>query len=210
MKVLIINGSPRKNGNTNTALLEMIKIFNQENIETELIQVGHLTLSGCVSCGYCHKNGQCIKNDLVNEVNKKFEEADGLVIASPVYFASPNGTLLAFLDRLFYSARFDKTMKVGASVVCCRRGGASSSFDVLNKYFTISSMPVVSSTYWNSIHGRKINEAIYDEEGLLTMRTLARNMSFLIKAISEYKKTNSLPVKEERVYTNFIKNIDEN
>ena len=210
MKVLIINGSPRKNGNTNTALQEMIKIFNQENIETELIQVGHLTLSGCVSCGYCHKSGQCIKNDLVNEVNKKFEEADGLVIASPVYFASPNGTLLAFLDRLFYSARFDKTMKVGASVVCCRRGGASSSFDVLNKYFTISSMPVVSSTYWNSIHGRKINEAIYDEEGLLTMRTLARNMSFLIKAIAEYKKVNSLPIKEERVYTNFIKNIDEN
>lgn len=208
MKVLIINGSPRKKGNTSTALQEMIKIFDQENIETELIQVGQLPLSGCLGCGYCHKNGCCVKNDLVNEVNKKFEQADGLVIASPVYYASPNGTLLAFLDRLFYSSRFDKTMKVGASVVCCRRGGASSSFDVLNKYFTISSMPVVSSIYWNSIHGGKINEAIYDEEGLSTMRVLARNMSFLIKAIAEYKKNNSLPIKEERVYTNFIRNIN--
>lgn len=209
MKVLLINGSPRVNGNTKIALNEMIKIFEEENIETEIIEIGSKIIQGCLACNYCYKNGKCVKDDIVNEVNKKFEEADGLVIGSPVYYAGANGTLLSFLQRLFYSSNFDKTMKVGCSVVCCRRGGASSTFDILNKFFTISSMPVVSSTYWNSIHGAKEGEASEDLEGLQVMRNLARNMSYLMKAINSYKKDNPLPIKEKRVSTNFIRKLED-
>lgn len=204
MKVLLINGSPRLNGNTSIALNELAKTLNVEGIETETIQIGTKDIRGCIACGTCYKNHKCIFNDNVNEVAPKFEEADGLVIASPVYYASANGTLISFLDRLFYSTNFDKTMKVGASIAVCRRGGASATFDELNKYFTIASMPVVSSQYWNSVHGRKVGEANKDLEGLQTMRTLGRNMAFLIKSIKLGKEKIGMPKKEPGVMTNFI------
>ncbi len=204
MKVLLINGSPRLNGNTSIALNELAKTLNEEGIETEIIQIGTKDIRGCIACGTCYKNHKCIFNDIVNEVAPKFEEADGLVIASPVYYASANGTLISFLDRLFYSTNFDKTMKVGASIAVCRRGGASATFDELNKYFTIASMPVVSSQYWNSVHGRKVGEANKDLEGLQTMRTLGRNMAFLIKSIKLGKEKVGMPKKEPGVMTNFI------
>lgn len=204
MKVLLINGSPRLNGNTSIALNELAKTLNEEGIETETIQIGTKDIRGCIACGTCYKNHKCIFNDIVNEVAPKFEEADGLVIASPVYYASANGTLISFLDRLFYSTNFDKTMKVGASIAVCRRGGASATFDELNKYFTIASMPVVSSQYWNSVHGRKVGEANKDLEGLQTMRTLGRNMAFLIKSIKLGKEKVGMPKKEPGVMTNFI------
>ena len=205
MKVLMINGSPRMDGNTGIALKEMEKVFLQEGIEVETVQVGNQAVRGCVACGYCGKNGKCVFDDIVNELAPKFEEADGLVVASPVYYASANATLVAVLDRLFYSSHFDKTMKVGASVVCARRGGCSATFDELNKYFTISNMPVAPSQYWNSIHGREKGEAVQDEEGKQTMRTLARNMSFLMKSIALGRKQFGLPEKEERVATHFIR-----
>ena len=184
MKVLMINGSPRVDGNTGIALKEMEQVFSQEGIEVETVQVGNQAVRGCMACGYCGKNGKCVFDDVVNELAPKFEEADGLVVASPVYYASANATLIAVLDRLFYSTHFDKTMKVGASVACARRGGCSATFDELNKYFTISNMPVAPSQYWNSIHGREKGEAVWDEEGKQTMRVLARNMSFLMKSIA--------------------------
>lgn len=205
MKVLIINGSPRINGNTRAALDEMIKVFERNEIETELINIASAEIRGCISCGYCKKNGKCVFNDLVNELAVKFEEADGLVVGSPVYYASANGTLVSLLDRLFHSTSFDKTMKVGAAVVAARRGGLSSTFDQLNKYFTISGMPVASSQYWNDVHGQAPNEAKDDLEGMQTMRTLAENMSFLLKCIKLGKETFSLPAKEKRVSTNFIR-----
>lgn len=205
MKVLMINGSPRVDGNTSIALKEMEQVFLQEGMEVETVQVGNQAIRGCVACGYCGKNGKCIFDDVVNELAPKFEEADGLVVASPVYYASANATLIAVLDRLFYSTHFDKTMKVGASVVCARRGGCSATFDELNKYFTISNMPVAPSQYWNSIHGREKGEAVQDEEGKQTMRTLARNMSFLMKSIALGKEQFGLPEKEERVATHFIR-----
>ena len=205
MKVLMINGSPHKEGNTYIALHEMEKVFGQEQIETELIHVGNKDIRGCVACGVCHKKGACTFDDLVNETAPKFEACDGLVIASPVYYASANATLIAFLDRLFYSTPFDKTMKVGASVVAARRGGLSATFDELNKYFTIAGMPVASSQYWNSVHGRAPGEAAQDAEGLQTMRTLARNMSFLIKSIALGKEKYGLPQKEPAQFTNFIR-----
>ena len=205
MKVLMINGSPRVDGNTSIALKEMEQVFLQEGIEVETVQVGNQAVRGCVACGYCGKNGKCVFDDVVNELAPKFEEADGLVVASPVYYASANATLIAVLDRLFYSTHFDKTMKVGASVVCARRGGCSATFDELNKYFTISNMPVAPSQYWNSIHGREKGEAVQDEEGKQTMRTLARNMSFLMKSIALGKEQFGLPEKEERVATHFIR-----
>lgn len=205
MKVLLINGSPRAKGNTALALGEMEKIFHENGIETEVIQVGNLPIRGCVACGYCMKNGKCFQDDIVNLVAEKFKECDGLVVGSPVYYASANGTLTAFLDRLFYSGAFDKTMKVGAAVVAARRGGLSSTFDQLNKYFTISGMPVASSGYWNSVHGRLQGEAEGDAEGLWTMRTLARNMSFLIKSIALGKEQFGLPEKEAKTATNFIR-----
>ena len=165
MKVLMINGSPRKDGNTSIALEEMRKIFEAENVQVEIVRVGNQAVRGCIACGRCSELGKCVFDDVVNELAPKFEEADGLVVASPVYYASANATLVAVLDRLFYSSHFDKTMKVGASVVCARRGGCSATFDELNKYFTISNMPIASSQYWNSIHGRIQGEADMDEEG---------------------------------------------
>ena len=205
MKVLILNGSPKANGNTAVAIHEMEKIFQENGIETEIVHVGNKNIRGCVACTSCYKTGKCVFDDAVNEIAPKFEEADGLVVASPVYYASANATLIACLDRLFYSTHFDKTMKVGASVVCARRGGCSATFDELNKYFTISGMPVASSQYWNSIHGRMPGEAEMDEEGKQTMRTLARNMIFLIKSIALGKEQFGLPEKEERVATHFIR-----
>ena len=205
MKILMINGSPRKNGNTSIALQEMEKIFVEEGIETETIQIGNQDIRGCIACNRCAEQGKCVFEDAVNEAAPKFEACDGLVVASPVYYASANATLIAFLDRLFYSTHFYKTMKVGASVVTARRGGLSSTFDELNKYFTISGMPVASSQYWNSIHGRQAGEAAQDLEGLQVMRVLARNMSFLIKSIALGKDTYGLPEKEERVSTHFIR-----
>lgn len=205
MKVLLLNGSPRVSGVNGTALQEMVQVFEQNGIETEVVHVGNQAVRGCMACGYCYKNGKCIYDDVVNELAAKFEEADGLVVASPVYYASANATLVAVLDRLFYSSRFDKTMKVGASVVTCRRGGASATFDELNKYFTISGMPVVSSQYWNSVHGNNAEEAVQDEEGLQVVRTLSRNMSFLMKSIALGKEQFGLPEKEKRVATNYIR-----
>lgn len=205
LKVLLLNGSPRPNGNTAIALKEMEKVFNENGVETEIVNVGNRDVRGCVACNGCATKGKCVFDDVVNEIAPKFEEADGLVVASPVYFASANATLIACLDRLFYSTGFDKTMKVGASVVCARRGGCSATFDELNKYFTISGMPVASSTYWNSIHGRTPGEAEQDGEGLFTMRSLARNMTFLMKSIALGKEHFGLPEKEKRVATNFIR-----
>ena len=205
MKVLLINGSPHKNGVTNRILEEVAKPLNEEGIETEIIQVGNQNIGGCLACHYCFKNGKCVKGDIVNEVNEKFKDADGLVIGSPVYYASANGTLISFLDRLFYSSNFDKTMKVGAAVVNCRRGGNASTFDELNKYFTICNMPVVSSQYWNETHGNTVEEVEQDLEGLQTMRTLGRNMAFLIKAIALGKEKYGLPKREKHERTNFIR-----
>lgn len=202
-KVLILNGSPHQNGCTATALDEMIKVFDAEGVETELIQVGSKDIRGCISCNKCAETGKCVFNDMVNELATKFEEADGLVIGSPVYYSSPNGTLIALLDRLFYSSHFSKHMKVGASVVSCRRGGNTASFDVLNKYFTISGMPVASSTYWNQVHGFTADDVKKDLEGLQTMRNLARNMSFMIKAIADAKEKYGYPEVESENFTSF-------
>ena len=204
MKVLMINGSPRENGNTAIALDEMKNVFEAEGVETKIVQVGNKNVRGCVACGRCAKLGKCVFDDVVNELAPEFEEADGLVVASPVYYASANATLVAVLDRLFYSSHFDKTMKVGASIACARRGGCSATFDELNKYFTISNMPVASSQYWNSVHGRLPGEAQQDAEGLQTMRTLARNMTFLMKSIALGKEKYGLPEIEKHIFTNFI------
>lgn len=204
MKVLMLNGSPRKEGNTSIALKEMERVFIQEGIQAEIVHVGNKEIRGCVACNTCRKTGHCVFEDQVNELAGKFQQADGLVVASPVYYASANSTLTACLDRLFYSTSFDKTMKVGASVAVARRGGCSATFDQLNKYFTISGMPVASSQYWNSVHGREKGEAAQDLEGLQTMRVLARNMTFLMKSIALGKETYGLPEKEEHVFTHFI------
>ena len=204
MKVLLINGSPRVGGNTSVALEEMINSFKEEGVETEVVQIGSMDIRGCISCASCAKTGKCVFDDIVNEVAAKFEECDGLVVASPVYYASANATLVALLDRLFYSSGFDKSMKVGASVAVARRGGTSATFDQLNKYFTISGMPLASANYWNSVHGRKVGEAVGDEEGLQTMRVLARNMTFLMKSIALGKETYGLPEKEKKVWTSFL------
>ncbi|MDD6985573.1 MAG: flavodoxin family protein [Eubacteriales bacterium] len=205
MKVLILNGSPKSAGNTAIAIEEMRKVFAEEGVETEIVQVGNKDVRGCIACGRCGELGRCVFDDVVNEIAEKFEKADGLVVASPVYYASANATLIAVLDRLFYSSHFDKTMKVGASVVCARRGGCSATFDELNKYFMISSMPVASSQYWNSIHGRTPGEADEDEEGKQTMRVLAGNMTFLMKSIALGKEKFGLPKTEEREWTHFIR-----
>ena len=204
MKVLMLNGSPRVNGNTSIALEEMKNVFEAEGVEVEIVRVGNQAVRGCVACVRCTELGKCVFDDVVNELALKFEEADGLVVASPVYYASANATLIAVLDRLFYSSKFSKTMKVGASVVCARRGGCSATFDELNKYFTISGMPIASSQYWNSIHGREQGQADMDEEGKQTMRVLARNMTFLMKSIALGKEQFGLPETEERAWTHFI------
>lgn len=204
LKVLILNGSPRVRGNISVAINELTAAFAKEGVDTEVVQVGTKSVRGCIACGRCRENGKCVFDDIVNELAPKFEAADGLIAASPVYYASANATLIACLDRLFFSTPFDKTMKVGASVVCCRRGGASSTFDELNKYFTIAGMPIASSQYWNSIHGLEPGEAAQDGEGLQTMRTLAKNMAFLMKSIALGKEKYGLPEKEEWVGTHFI------
>lgn len=205
MKVLIINGSPRMNGNTTIAVNEMVKIFEAEGVETEAVQIGNKDVRGCIACGSCAEKGKCVFDDVVNELAPKFEAADGLVLATPVYYASANATLIACLDRLFYSTHFDKTMKVGASVAVARRGGCSATFDELNKYFTICNMPVASSQYWNCVHGREKGQANQDLEGLQTMRVLARNMTFLMKSIALGKEQFGLPEKEEWQPTHFIR-----
>mgnify|MGYP002868648325 CR=1 FL=1 len=205
MKVLLLNGSAHKTGNTALALAEMEKIFAEEGIETESIQVGSAQVRGCVGCQSCYRTGKCAFDDLVNETAPKFEAADGLVVGTPVYYASPNGTLLAFLDRLFYSTHFDKTMKVGAGITAARRGGTTAAFDALNKYFAISGMPIATSQYWNNIHGAVPGEAAQDGEGLQIMRTLARNMTFLMRSIALGKERFGLPEKEEYIRTNFIR-----
>ena len=202
-KVLLLNGSAHQHGCTATALDEMIKVFESEGIETELIQVGTKDIHGCIACNKCGETGKCVFDDLVNEVAPKLEAADGLVVGSPVYFASPNGTILSFMDRLFYSTSFSKHMKVGASVVSCRRGGNTASFDVLNKYFTISGMPVASSTYWNQVHGFTAEDVKKDLEGLQTVRNLARNMSFMIKAFADAKEKYGYPEVESGCFTSF-------
>ena len=205
MKVLLINGSPKAKGNTARALREMEQIFSQEGVQVETVHIGAQNIRGCIACGSCFQEGKCVFDDAVNQLSAKFREADGLVVASPVYYASPNATLIALLDRLFYSSRFDKRMKVGASVAVARRGGCSSSFDVLNKYFTISGMPIASSQYWNSVHGSAPGEAEQDAEGLQTMRALARNMTFLMRSIALGKEQFGLPEVEKREITNFIR-----
>ncbi len=205
MKILMINGSPRKEGNTALALKEMEQIFLQNGFECETLHVGNMDIRGCAACGFCHKNGRCAFDDIVNETAKKLQECDGVVIGSPVYYAAANGTLTAFLNRLFYSTPFDKRMKVGAAVVAARRGGLSATFDQLNKYFTISGMPVASGQYWNSVHGREAGEAAQDAEGLQSMRTLAQNMTFLIKSIALGKEAFGLPERESPLRTNFIR-----
>lgn len=202
-KVLLINGSPRANGCTAAALAEMIRVFEEEGVSTELIQVGNKNIRGCAACGACSERGRCVFDDIVNEAAEKFEQADGLVIGSPVYYSSPNGTLISFLDRLFYSTGFSKHFKVGAAVVSCRRGGNTASFDVLNKYFTISSMPVASSTYWNMVHGFSAEDVKKDLEGLQTVRNLARNMAFMMRAFSEAREKYGLPQLERGSFTSF-------
>ena len=205
MKVLMLNGSPRRDGNTALALSEMEKVFAAEGIEVQTVQIGNQAIRGCIACGSCGRTGKCVFDDAVNELAPLFEQADGLVVASPVYYASANATLIACLDRLFYSTGFSKTMKVGAAVVCARRGGTTATFDELNKYFTIAGMPVASSQYWNNIHGRLPGEAAQDAEGLQTMRTLARNMAFLMKSIALGKEKYGVPEREPWEPTHFIR-----
>ncbi len=205
MKVLIINGSPRINGNTSIAVNELVKTFEAEGVEAEVCQIGSKDIRGCIACGKCAELGRCVFDDAVNELAPKFEEADGLIVASPVYYASANATLIACLDRLFFSTHFDKTMKVGASVVVARRGGCSATFDELNKYFTICGMPLASSSYWNSVHGSLSGEAAFDAEGLQTMRNLAVNMAFLMKSIALGREKYGLPEKEAWESTHFIR-----
>jgi len=205
MKVLLINGSPNSNGCTFTALNEVSKTLNENEINTEIIHVGNKDIRGCIGCRKCKENKICVFTDLVNEVVPKFIECDGIIIGSPVYFSSANGSVVSFIDRLFYSAPCDKTMKVGAAIVSARRTGCSSTFDVLNKYFTISGMPIASSQYWNDVHGYTPDDVKKDEEGMQTMRVLGRNMAFLIKSIALGKERYGLPEKETRIFTNFIR-----
>ena len=205
MRVLMINGSPRKNGNTSIALAEMERIFQEEGMETQVVQVGNQNIRGCIACLSCKQKGKCVFDDLVNQIAPQFEAADGLVIASPVYYASANGGLISFLNRLFYSTLFDKTMKVGAAVAVARRGGVSATYDELNKYFAISGMPIATGQYWNAVYGREKGEAQEDVEGLQTMRTLARNMAFLMKSIALGKERFGVPEREEFQRTNFIR-----
>ena len=205
MKVLMINGSPHARGTTWTALHEMEKIFLAEGVEVEMLQVGHLPVRGCIACRKCRELGKCVFDDLVNEAAERLNAFDGIVVGSPVYYASANGTVVSFMDRLFYSNSADLRMKVGAAVSVARRGGQTTTFDQLNKYFTISGMPVASGQYWNGIHGNNREEAEQDGEGMQMMRTLARNMAFLMKSIQLGKEAYGLPEKEPRVGTNFIR-----
>lgn len=203
MKVLILNGSAHASGCTARALKELEKTLNEEGIETENILVGNQDIRGCIACGSCYKNGKCIFNDVVNEIAPKFAEADGIVIATPVYYAGSNGTILSLLDRLFYSTHFDKSMKVGAAVISSRRAGSTSALDEIYKYFGISNMPIATSSYWNEVHGKIKEDVEKDLEGLQTMRNLGRNMAFLIKAIALGKEKYGLPQIELKEHTNF-------
>lgn len=207
MKVMLVNGSPHAKGNTFLALDEMRKTFAASGVEAEIVHVGHLPIRGCIACRRCFTEGQCVFDDIVNKTAPLFAECDGLVVGSPVYYASANATLIAYLDRMFFSTatKFDKAMKVGASVVVARRGGLSATFDELNKYFTISNMPIAASQYWNSVHGREIGEAARDAEGLQTMRTLATNMTFLMRSIALGKEKYGLPEREPITFTHFIR-----
>ena len=205
MKALLINGSPHANGCTFTALSIVAEELQKNGMETEIVHIGNKDIRGCIACGKCAELGRCVFNDMVNEVAPKFEQADGLVVGSPVYYAGPNGTLTNLLDRLFFSTPFDKRMKVGAAVVSARRGGTTAAFDRLNKYFTISEMPVVSSRYWNMVHGHTAEDVMKDEEGCQIMRILGRNMAFLMRAIAAERERNGLPEKEVTKYTNFIR-----
>ncbi len=205
MKVLLLNGSPHKDGTTAAALSEVARTLNEEGVETEIVHVGHLAIRGCIACYACSKLGKCVFDDAVNEIARKFEDSDGLIVGSPVHYAAPAGTLICLLDRLFYSTRFDKRDKIGAAVVCARRGGCTAAFDVLNKYFTISGMPLVTSTYWNQVHGANAEDAALDGEGMQTMRNLARNAAFLMKSINLGKENIGLPELERGVRTNFIR-----
>ena len=202
-KILLLNGSPRKNGCTATALNEMVRIFQQEYIDTEIIQIGSKDIRGCISCNTCSKTGRCVFDDLVNEVASKFETADGLVVGSPVYYASPNGTLISFLDRLMYSTPYSKQLKVGAAVVSARRSGSSAALDVLDKYFTNRNMILAGSTNWNIVHGFTPEDVRKDLEGLQTIRNLARNMEFLVKAVSDAKEKYGVPSVELDAFTSF-------
>lgn len=204
-KVLMLNGSPKENGNIALAFNEMGKIFEENNVDFEIVQLGKKDIRGCIACGSCSNTGKCVFNDAVNEIAAKFEEADGLVVGSPVYYGSANGTLMSALQRLFYSSPFDKSLKVGASVVCARRSGCTATFDELNKFFTISNMPVATSQYWNNIYGGSDGEAALDEEGKQVMRVLARNMVFLMESIALGKEKIGLPKKEDHLWTNFIR-----
>ena len=204
MKVLLINGSPNAKGTTYIALNEMQKVFEKEGIEAKIVHIGNKDIRGCMACGGCYQSGGCVFNDEVNEVAKEFEQADGLVVGSPVYYASANATLIALLDRLFHSPRFDKRFKVGASVACARRGGITTTHDQLNKYFTISGMPIASGQYWNGLHGGG-ERTVEDEEGIQQMQTLAINMAFLMKSIALGKEKYGLPEKQNKKYTNFIR-----
>lgn len=204
-KVLMLNGSPKENGNIALAFNEMGKIFEENNVDFEIVQLGKKDIRGCIACGSCSNTGKCIFNDAVNEIAAKFEEADGLVVGSPVYYGSANGTLMSALQRLFYSSPFDKSLKVGASVVCARRSGCTATFDELNKFFTISNMPVATSQYWNNIYGGSDGEAALDEEGKQVMRVLARNIVFLMESIALGKEKMGLPKKEDHLWTNFIR-----
>lgn len=205
MNVLLINGSPHVSGCTATALGVVAQTLEAEGIETQIVHVGQKDIHGCIACGKCAELGRCVFNDAVNEVAPLLEQADGLVIGSPVYYAGVTGTMSSFLDRLFFSTPFNKRMKVGAAVVSARRAGTTATFDQLNKYFTISEMPIASSRYWNMVHGHSREDVLKDEEGIQCMRILGRNMAFLIRAIAAERQRNGLPRQEETVYTNFIR-----
>lgn len=204
MKVVLINGSPRNDGNTARALAEMCRVFEKNGVETRMFRVGGKDIRGCVGCGSCADLGKCVFDDIVNEISAELRDADGLVVGSPVYYASPNGTILSLLDRLFFSAHYPMSMKVGASVAVARRAGTTATFDVLNKYFTISGMPIASSTYWNDAFGGSPGEAELDVEGMQTMINLAENMTFLMKSIALGKKEYGIPKNEKR-FMNFIR-----
>lgn len=205
MKVLVINGSPHPNGCTDRALKEVENTLLQNGVEIERVNIGNKDIRGCIGCNFCKEHGRCVFNDMVNEIAPKFAEAAGILIGTPVYYAGANGQLLAFLDRLFYSTSgvFNKTMKIGAAVVSSRRAGSTSAFDEINKYFTISAMPIVSSTYWNEVHGFTAEDVEKDREGLQTMRNLGKNMTFMLKGIFLAKNEYGLPEQEKGIFTNF-------
>lgn len=205
LNVLLINGSPNAKGCTYTALSEVERTLQAEGIDTEMVHIGNKDIRGCIACFKCAEQGRCVFNDMVNELAPKFEAADGLVVGSPVYYAGPNGTLTNLLDRLFFSTHFSKRMKVGAAVCSARRGGTTATFDCLNKYFTISEMPIISGRYWNMVHGSNAEQAMQDEEGMQNMRFLGRNMAFLVRAIAAERDRGGLPLQEETIYTNFIR-----